>query len=654
VGAAAVAAVGLGLLLARFNGHGLADLVGGNLANNAVLGVACAVAAVLVLRSRPQHLLGWVFLAEAVLNALTVLATQWAEYALTTRPGALPAADLAAWLGSYAWWPAFVLFAGAVPLLYPDGRLPSPRWRPVGYVVAVATAVAAVAVAVSDQLFVDSFPDRANPLAPPWLPGEWTVAVALGTLTICFACGLAGVASIAVRMRRGTGDERGRLAWFLAASLLLIAVHVVSLSPWLTLTAVAFLPVALGVAMVRHGLYDGDRVLNRALVYGALSAMIVAVFAAGVGLVGSSLGGGAGAVVAAVVVALGLSPARSLVQRGVDRLLYGYRPEPYAALTGLGRRLTEAVAPHEVLPIIVQTVARCLHVPYTAVHLGDDELPAAAHGSPSAATIALPLCHLGRPVGRLVVGLRDGQRRLDAGDERLLQDFAAHAGVAVHAARLTEDLRRSRNRLLQARDEERHRIRRDLHDGLGPTLAGLALGLGAARRSADGRVPDTARLLAQLQDEMRQCVDDVRHLVAQMRPSPLAEVGLVDALRRHASAISARTGAAVFVSTPDALPALAPETELAAYRIAMEAMTNVARHASAQHCRVEIDASADDLVVAVRDDGVGLDATQPPIAGLGLRSMLERAHELGGSCRVTSGADGGTTVTATLPIRRPA
>jgi two-component system, NarL family, sensor kinase len=655
MGAAAVSAVALGLLLARANGRGTASLVEENLATNAVLGVGFAVAAVLVLRARAGHLLGWVFLAEAILNSLTVLAWEWTTYTLVTDPGALPLGGLAAWVASFAWWPALLLLAAAVPLLYPDGRLPSRRWRPVGWLAGGALVLAASAAAMSEDLLADIVPGRANPLAPDGLSPALMVQLAIAGMLLCACCGLAGLASIAVRMRRASGDERGRLAWFLAALLPLVVVYAAQASAWIVVSAVAFLPIALGVAVVRHGLYNGDQLLNRALVYTILTVLIVAVFATAVGLLGNSLGGtGAGAVVAAVAVALGLNPTRSLVQRGVDRLLYGHIRDPYAALTGLGRRLSDALSPADVLPIVVQTLATSLRLPYAGVHLGNDDLPAAAHGCPSTATAVMPLQHAGQRVGSLILGMRPGQHELDHEDASLLQNFLPHVAVAVHTTRLSDDLRRSRDRIARASDEERHRIRRDLHDGLGPTLAGLALGLGAARRSASARDPETARLLTQLQQEMRQCLRDVRDLVAHMRSTPLDQVGLLEALRQHAQALTERTGGAltITVSARGPLPTTTADTDLAAYRIAMEAMTNVARHASAHRCRVDISADADSIRLVIEDDGVGLDTARH--YGLGLRSMVERARELGGTCGIGPGTGRGTTVTATLPVRRSA
>jgi signal transduction histidine kinase len=354
-------------------------------------------------------------------------------------------------------------------------------------------------------------------------------------------------------------------------------------------------------------------------------------------------------VAAAVVIALGLSPARALVQRAIDHLLYGGSRDPYAVITDLGRQLSAAIAPDEMLPIIVRTVAAGLRLPYAAVTLAGEDLPASMYGEPSAGLVDLPLRHAGQEVGRLTIGLRDGQRRLDPADERLLHDFARHAGAAADGVRLTRDLRRSRDRVLTAREEERHRIRRDLHDGLGPTLAGVALGLGAARRAVGESGP--ADLLGRLESEVLGGLDEVRRMVADLRPAGLADLGLVAALRRHAEMLSARTGGTltITVTAPENLPPLIPAVEVAAYRIALEALTNVARHAGARACEVDVAARGDLLRLAVRDDGVGIERERPG-RGIGLRSMAERAAELGGTCEIGPADGGGTLVLATLRL----
>ena len=450
---------------------------------------------------------------------------------------------------------------------------------------------------------------RRNPIAAPVPVQHVLWGVVIGGLLGALACGIVGAVLLAVRMVRARGHERRRLGWFFAAFAVVGAARALPVNPVVPAVAVGFLPVALGIAMLRHRLFDGDRLLNRTLVYTVLTIAVAGVFGLTVGLASGALGGdGTGAVLAAVVIALGLAPARNLVQRGVDRFLYGQSRDPYAALTGLGRQLSATIAADEVLPAVVSTVRGALRLPYVAVTLAGDTQPSAADGEPAAATVELPLRHAGVEVGRLTVGLRDGQRFLDPGDERLLQGFAQQAGVAADGVRLNHDLRRSRDELAVARDEERHRIRRDLHDGLGPTLAGVALGLGAARRSVAASAPETADLLGSMETEVKGSLADVKRLVADLRPTTLEQLGLAEALRGYAETVTQRSEGAltVRIELPDVLPLLPSAVEVAAYRIVLEAVTNVARHAGASQCTVAVTVTDGSLCLAVTDNGCGL------------------------------------------------
>jgi signal transduction histidine kinase len=259
------------------------------------------------------------------------------------------------------------------------------------------------------------------------------------------------------------------------------------------------------------------------------------------------------------------------------------------------------------------------------------------------------LLYQNQPVGVLVLGLRPGEDAFSAADRRLLGDLARQAGVAVSAVRLTDDLQRSRERLVSAREEERRRLRRDLHDGLGAQLAGLTVQTGVLR-SLIARDPDAAAALAaELRGELKAAIADIRRLVHGLRPPALDELGLVGALQQLAERIgSEEGGVAVAVEVPEDLPALPAAVEVAAYRIVSEALTNVVRHAGARAATVRLTAGPDLLTIDVTDDGTGLPASPAP--GVGLSSMRERAEEMGGSCRVAARPEGGTRVRARLPL----
>jgi hypothetical protein len=648
LGIGAIVEVILWAVLSGSAGRSLHELVTEQEVNAAIVAVSFGVVATVVLRRLPRHALGWLFATIAQLEGLSLLGVAYGH-----RTPALPAAGLAAWLGATLWWPGAVAGAALLTPLFPDGRPASRRWWSLVWAGGTCVVVATGSVVLTDALIAD------NPLAAPQRWREPLLTLALTASIGALLCGAVGAVLLAVRMRRTTGSERRRIAWFFAAFTVVALATALPVGVLPELLATAFLPVAMGVAMLRHGLFDTDRLLSRTLVYTVLSLLIAGVFGLGIGLASSALGGtAAGAVTAAVVVALGLSPARDLVQRGVDRLLYGQRRDPYAALTDLGRRLSTTVGAEESLPIVVQTVTKALRLPYAAVVLGDDPVPAARHGNPTELTVDLPLRHAGEPVGLLTVGIPEGHRHLDPADERLLLNFAQQAGPAAHAVRLTRDLRLSHDRLAATRDEERHRIRRDLHDQLGPTLAGVALGLGAAKRAvadhASDAALDTVALLEHLQLEVRGGLDDVKRLIADLRPTELEQHGLLAALRQHAAAVSARCGGALAVAVEPSgpIPALRSRVEVAAYRIAREAVTNAARHSNATECRIHLNVHGNILDLSVRDNGDGL-PSQPYHLGLGLRSMTERAAELGGRCTIGPACPHGTLVEATLPLGNP-
>jgi two-component system NarL family sensor kinase len=250
-----------------------------------------------------------------------------------------------------------------------------------------------------------------------------------------------------------------------------------------------------------------------------------------------------------------------------------------------------------------------------------------------------------------VVGLRRGESDLDPADNRLLTAFARQVSVAAHGVRVTRDLRRSRERLVVAREEERRRLRRNLHDGLGPALAGITLGLETAGRTAGRERSSVTPLLADLRDETAACLAEVREISADLRPPALDQIGLVPALCQHADLLSSRSGGDLTVQVRQAgeMPDLPAATEAAAYRIALEAMTNTARHAKAHRCTVDVHLDGN-LVVTINDDGTGVPVAAP---GVGLASMRERAEEIGGTCVVTFREGVGTRVAAELPVTLP-
>jgi signal transduction histidine kinase len=317
----------------------------------------------------------------------------------------------------------------------------------------------------------------------------------------------------------------------------------------------------------------------------------------------------------------------------------------------LGERLEATLAPEAVLPTIVQTVREALKLPYAAISLrenGSSALTVAASiGNPTQEPLRLALTYQGEPVGELVLGERAPGETFSMADRRLLEGLARQAGVAAYAVRLTPDLQRSRERLVGAREEERRRLRRDLHDGLGAQLAALNVQAGSIRRLISSDPEGADELVVELREELRTAIADIRRLVYDLRPPALDELGLLAALRQLAERYGIEgERVRVEVQLPEDLSPLPAAVEVAVYRIAQEAMTNVVRHARANRCVARL-AVKGDVTLEIIDDGVGI--PEERTAGVGLSSMRERAAELGGSCIVQSIPEGGTQVLIRLP-----
>jgi signal transduction histidine kinase len=365
------------------------------------------------------------------------------------------------------------------------------------------------------------------------------------------------------------------------------------------------------------------------------------------------------ALLATGVVAVVFQPLRERLQRGVNRLLYGQRDEPYTVLSRLGQRLESTLAPEAALPAIVDTVAQALKLPYVALALNESESLriAAASGMPVSDPqdlLHLSLVYSTETVGELVLAPRAPGESFTPSDRRLLEDLAREAGIAAHAVRLTldlqrtnDDLRRSRAQLIAMREEERRRLRRDLHDGLGSALTSMTFKLGAAENLLARDPVAVAALLEELKRETQAAMTDIRHLVYDLRPPALDELGLVSALRERAAYFQLN-GVQVSIDAPQPLPTLPAAVEVAAFRTALEALANVARHAQATICVIRLRVLEDALKLEVQDNGVGLPADYHP--GVGITAMRERAAELGGTCVVETAPSGGTRVCSQLPL----
>jgi signal transduction histidine kinase len=411
-------------------------------------------------------------------------------------------------------------------------------------------------------------------------------------------------------------------------------------------------------AIWHYRVLDVNLLINRTLVYGLLAAILVGSYLVIVRYVGvgsdKEIGELAIALLAPAVIVFLAQPIRHRLQHGVNQLMYGEREDPYAVLSDLSQHLEATLAPEAVLPTIVETVAQALKLPYVAITIrqGNEFALAAAHGFPAGNPLILPLVHQGATIGQLLVAPRPSDTSFSPTDWRLLQGIAHQAGVAAHGVRLTADLQCSREQLVTAREEERRRLQRDLHDGLGPGLASLTLKLDTVRNLLAHDPAAASALIMELKAQTQAIVVDVRRLVYDLRPLALDQLGLICAIREYAASLSDHDELQVSIEAPEHLPSLPAAVEVVAYRIVQEALTNVVRHAHARACAIRFllnDTSL--LYLEIRDDGQGLPPEYRP--GMGMHSMRERAAELGGTCVIASLPNGGTLVWARLPLKSP-
>jgi signal transduction histidine kinase len=487
-----------------------------------------------------------------------------------------------------------------------------------------------------------------------------------------------GVVAQLLRYRRiSSGDEKQQTKWVIAgfaaanfglagiavllslgasysAALLTAAVLTLALMP-------VFIPLSIGVALLRYRLWQIDIILNRSLVYGGLSLGIVTVYALTVGtlsLLFKAQNSLLISLLATGLIAVLFQPVRERLQRTVNKMTFGDRDDPAAVLARLGQRLEAISQPNAVLPAIVETVAQALKLPYVVIVLAGEQ---GGRGEGVMAEVGVhfdaplqsfPLVYQTETIGQLQVAARSPGEVLSEADEQVLRQVALQAGTAVRAIRLTQDLQQSRIRLVTTREEERRRLRRDLHDELGPTLASQTFALDAALDLLETDPQAAAKLLQSLKAQNQETVAEIRRLVHELRPPTLDELGVMGALQVHVAQLNGHHTLHIHITAqPDPLPSLPAAVEVAAYRIALEAITNVVRHAQARRCDVDLKVVGNgraQLQIVVTDNGIGFSSKLH--LGVGLISMRERAEELGGRYEITTGPNGGTRLTAVLPL----
>ena len=602
------------------------------LITNTAIGLSAAPCGLLIARAKPGNPIGWLFLIAGIAPLLTAAVTPLMIYGaghgwphLTLR--------LLVTIYLFSWsWGVFC----CLPLilqLFPTGRPVSRRWQVLCWLT--------VGNAALGNLFVGPTPEynsASSFLVVPWWSVTERIAAVVAPLLI-----LASVASLIVRYVRGTETVRQQVLWLLVAVILVILINapiwfaIPNGQTILLLLSFPLIPAAVTIAVLRHGLYDVRIVLSRVVVYALLTVGVIAIYVGLVAGLERVLRGAGAPVVAALAIALAFNPVRVRLQRLVDRAVYGTRRDPVAAVSAVGQRLAG-----DDLGGVADGLRESLRLSYVAVERGDGSL--VESGGRTAMSQTWPLTYNGKRVGNLVISPRQGERRLSRADQNVIDLLAAPLAIVLHAQALTEDLKVSRERVIDAAEEERTRLRRELHDSLGPLLTGAAFKADGIALAAQNRPERAESLAIELADQLRQSVEGVRQLAYGLRPAALDELGLVGALREEGS----RYGPVkVIIRAPESLPALPSPVEVAAYRIAAEALTNVVRHSDAKLASIQLTTVDGTLEMIITDDG---SATPPWSPGLGLASIQTRASEVGGACEAGPTAEGGRVV-AVLPLR---
>jgi two-component system NarL family sensor kinase len=598
---------------------------------NTAIGLSAAPCGLLIARAQPRNPIGWLFLGLGIAPLLTAAAAPLMVYgnAADWPHGVL---RLIVTVFGFSWpWGLFVCLPLALQL-FPTGKPLSHRWRALIWLTLAVAVLGSVPTGPTPSFGASSY------LAGPgW---QYTEAVAGWLSLVVWPL---GVVSLVVRYLRGDETIRRQLLWLVLAVLLVVAVNV----PWalkfhtgldtLVLLSFTLIPIAVTIAVLRHRMFDIRLVVSRTVLYGLLTAGVIGAYFGLVAVLDRVLRGAGAPVLATLAVALAFNPVRVRLQRLVDRALYGAGRDPVRAVSAVGQHLAG-----EDLAGVLDALRDALRLPYAALELGSQRI--AVSGEPTSTLHVTALVHRGKPIGQLVVGARWGERRLPAADRAVLDLLATPLTVALRATSLSEELQASRAELVTATAEERRRLHRELHDSLGPVLTGAALKADGTALAARADPARAERLANELADQLRQAIADVRRIVYGLRPPALDQGGLVAALRRQEGQLG---DVDLTVTAPEPLPVLPAAVEVAAYRIATEAVTNVVRHARAKQAVVSLSADSSALRVSVTDDGTAGDAWTP---GIGLQSIEKRVSEVGGRWEAGPTPAGGRLV-AVLPLK---
>ena len=624
----------------------------------------------LIASRRPRHPIGWLMLAIGLVSTLQGLLGESARQLFAPNPEL----GAALFFISNSLSRVVLVLYGILLLLFPDGRLPSRRWRPV----VVVGVVAMTASCALDVITPGPLADYAM-VTPPQNPFGIPVPDLAGhILGLSFFIGLFGflllsIVSVVLRFRRAGPELRIQLKWFALAGSLLVATFVganviTPVGSWPSppfgaaeLLAAGAMSVAIAIAILRHRLFDIDLVISRTVAYGALAGVIAAFYIAVVAGVGGLLAAGSEsrlllAVVATAFVAVAFQPLRTRLERLANRLVYGVRAVPYEVLADFTTRLDGRQSSLELLPVMARMLAQGTGSDAATVWLDENgrEVPASSfpehqHVTPDTATRSVPLQHAGANLGRLAVARRSGEA-LSPTEERLMDGLASQAGLVLHSAGLQDELsrrmielRQSRHRLMAAQDEARRRLERDLHDGAQQNLVSLRMKLGLAASVARKKPGSLEPLLQEMQSELGDALDSLRNLARGVYPPLLEAEGLKAALRARARQVP------ISIDVQCGSERYPRELEGAVYFCCSEALQNLSKHSRATKGSLRVWCEDGRLCFEVRDNGRGLDPTRAKSGG-GLQNIRDRLDVLGGVGDIGSAPGTGVRVAGWVPI----
>jgi signal transduction histidine kinase len=636
--------------------------------------LALGVVGALVIGRQPRNLVGWILLATGAAAGLAFFAAEYANHGTYADPGSLPGMAWAWWVGDFLWVFLLSLPTTFLLLLFPDGRVPSRRWRPVLWIVTVFVAVAVVVFALDPMTYAGKRfenpvgVDAVRPIAE-FMDGPGYFFL----LVMAVVC----AASLVMRFRRADRKQRQQIEWFGYSVFILVLYFVVDgvvtalklpRGFWLdtvgAVVAFGSLPAGLGIAILRHRLFDIEVVISRTVLFGILATFITAVYVGIVVGVGSLVGGRGNlflSILATAIVAVAFQPIRTRARHLANRLVYGRRATPYEVLSTFSEQLGDRETGEEILPRMARMIGEATGAERAAVwvHVGEEYRPAATwpQDAPGGQAViargealpqfppgerVFPVRHQGEPLGALTVTTSRREPLTDT-QEKLLEDLAGQAGLVLRNVRLIEELRASRQRLVAAQDEERRRLERNIHDGAQQQLVALAVKIRLARTLSDRDVEKAQGLLEQLQGEAQEALENLRDLARGIYPPLLADKGLGAALESQARKVTVPVAV-----EPNGIGRYPAEVEATVYFCVLEALQNVVKYADASDVKVRLSPEDGSLVFRVTDDGRGFD---PATAGrgAGLQNMGDRVEALGGTLEVRSSPGHGTTIVGRLP-----